>query len=93
MRHHRHPVVEAVVFAAALLLATFVGRELWRRRAPEVPVAPEPVLIHEAAIPTQMPLPPAAGIRRTETAVGMVPPIKLSRVQRRKPKTSVPAPK
>lgn len=93
---HRHPYVEAAVFGAALLLAAFVGRELWVRRAagaasrPPEPSRTEPI----ALTPERPPLPLRPSERRTETAVTGAPPIKLTRVQRRKPKTApVPAPR
>ncbi|MBI2387017.1 MAG: hypothetical protein HYV14_13575 [Elusimicrobia bacterium] len=94
-RQHRHPALEAAVFAAALLLAAFVGRELWLRRAaapsPEAPsAAAEPAALN----PDKPPLPSMTSPGRTETAVTAVPSIKLSRVQRRKPKpAAVPAPR
>jgi hypothetical protein len=90
-RQHRHPVLEAAVFAAALLLAGFVGRELWRRRAPEpeVPKAGFEDFVPDVAVnPTRPPLP---GRGRTETAVTTVPSVKLTRIVRRKEK-SVPVP-
>ena len=83
------------MFAAALLLAGFVGRELWRRRAPEAASTGFPVIEERAAAVPKAYMPPAgqpAG--RTETAVSAVPSIKLSRVQRSKSKkVSVPLPK
>lgn len=92
-RSKRHPVLETAVFAAALLLAAFIGRELWQRRAPAPPAEPEgmqPVALR----PDRPALPSASEPKRTETAVTGVPPIKLTRVQRRKPTAPVvPAPK
>ena len=92
-RQHRHPVLEAAVFAAALLLAAFVGRELWLRRA-AAPSAASSSAVPVALDPAKPPLPSKDPSGRTETAVTAVPSIKLSRVQRRKPKTApVPVPK
>jgi len=93
-RPHRHPVLETAVFTAALLLAVFIGRELWRRRGP-APVVADPAAVEPIALhPTYPPLPAAAKTSRTETAVSGVAPIKLTRVQRRRPKSGVvPAPK
>ena len=83
-------------FAAALLLTAFVGRELWLRRgavgadAKIEPSKTQPIVL----TPDRPPLPLRASERRTETAVIGVPPIKLTRVQRRRPKTApVPAPR
>lgn len=92
-RQHRHPYVEAAVFGAALLLAGFIARELWRRRPPPAPPAPPaPVDYRPVPLPPQ-PL-PQAGPGRTESAVTGVPPIKLHRVLRRPGKTEpVPAPR
>ncbi|MCM2303375.1 MAG: hypothetical protein NDJ72_01635 [Elusimicrobia bacterium] len=96
-RSKRHPVLETAVFAAALFLAAFVGRELWRRRGEAPRPSPEPSAAELKPAPlniTYPPLPSAAASGRTETAVAGVPPLKLTRVQRRKPKPSVvPAPK
>jgi hypothetical protein len=91
-RAHRHPYVEAAVYAAALLLAAFIGRELWARR--RVPPPEEPGVVAPAVLtPTRPPL-PGSTVKRTEQAVTAVAPIKLSRVRRLKPKTEpVPAPK
>lgn len=94
-RQHRHPALEAAVFAAALLLAAFVGRELWRRRA-AVPSAERPSGTAEPAVlnPAKPALPSGSPSARTETAVIGAPSIKLSRVQRRKPRAApVPVPK
>lgn len=90
---HRHPYVEAAVFGAALLLAAFIGRELWARRAPADPK--EPVITTPIVLtPERLPLPGKPTTGRTETAVTGAPPIKLSRVQRRRPKSApVPAPR
>lgn len=93
-KDHRHPVLEAVVFAAALLLAGFVGRELWRRRqaaqpGPEMSTVTGPVTPSAARPAT--PLPPRKGT--TEESVTSVPPLKLSRIQPRRKKPVVPAPK
>jgi len=95
-RSQRHPYVEAAVFAAALLLAAFIARELWARRQALPPVEDPPGKMQETLIlnPTRPPLPAPATGSRTEQAVSIVAPIKLSRVYRRKPKPSaVPAPK
>lgn len=94
-RQHRHPALEAAVFAAALLLSAFVGRELWRRRA-EAPPRAEPSGAAEPAVLNLVkpPLPSRYPSARTETAVAGAPSIRLSRVQRRKPKSApVPVPK
>jgi hypothetical protein len=96
-RSKRHPALETAVFAAALLLSAFIARELWHRRfaaqpppSAAVPAERQPAVLN----PTRPPLPVAASPRRTEVAVTGVAPIKLSRVQRRKPgPASVPAPK
>ncbi len=97
-RSHRHPALETAVFAAALLLAAFVGRELWRRRTvmapPEVEAGPQ----------TPAPLNPIrttyfgpAPAPRTVTAVMVPSPIKLRRVKPAKARLSkhdtVPLPK
>jgi hypothetical protein len=99
-RQHRHPYIETAVFAAALLLAAFIARELWSRRSPSVPPAGtssalDPAAQHPTVLhPTRPPLPPLVKTNRTEQAVTGVAPIKLTRVQRRKPKAAVvPAPK
>lgn len=94
-RQHRHPALEAAVFAAALLLAAFVGRELWRRRGAAASAAASASSAQPVALdPAKPPLPSKNPAGRTETAVIAVPSIKLSRVQRRKPKTApVPVPK
>jgi len=92
-RQKRHPVLETAVFAAALLLAAFIGRELWRRRAaPPAPVEPT-ASVPAVLNPTFPPLPVETPRRRTEMGVSAVPSLKLTRVQRRRPKTAVPAPK
>jgi len=93
-RQHRHPALEAAVFAAALLLSAFIGRELWLRRAAP-PSEPPPALSGPASLnPGKPPLPSKSAGGRTETAVTAVPPVKLSRVQRRKPRNGpVPVPK
>ncbi len=93
-RRNRHPALEAAVFAAAILLAAFIGRELWSRRV--VPaVSPEAAVMEPARlVPSYPPVPGSAVGGRTETAVTGVPPLKLTRVQRRKPRTAVvPPPK
>ena len=92
-RSKRHPVLETAVFAAALLLSAFIARELWQRRtAAPSPVVPETSVKRAAPLNiTYAPMPAPA--RRTEQAVTGVAPIKLTRVQRRKPKADpVPAP-
>ncbi|MCR4294339.1 MAG: hypothetical protein NUW21_02300 [Elusimicrobia bacterium] len=91
-RRNRHPVLEAAVFAAAILLAGFVGRELWKRR---VAPAPAPSVMEPAKLNLSYPPLPGTDLGgRTETAVTGVPPLKLTRVQRRKPRTAVvPPPK
>ncbi len=93
-RSHRHPYVEAAVFAAAAVLAAFIARELWLRRPPASPAAPpQPADIRAVALPPRPALEPASQAR-TETAVTGVAPIKLTRVQRRPRKTEpVPAPR
>lgn len=97
-RQHRHPALEAAVFAAALLLSAFVGRELWRRRAATAATAPaaassaaaEPAVLN----PEKPALPSKSPAVRTETAVIGAPSIRLSRVQRRKPRNApVPVPR
>lgn len=95
-RQNRHPALEAAVFAAALLLAAFVGRELWNRRRAEPPPAPPEASVMEPAKlnPSFPPLPGVETGGRTETAVTGVPPLKLTRVQRRTRKSAVvPPPK
>lgn len=82
------------MFAAALLMSAFIARELWHRRSPTLPerepAAAEPVALN----PGRPPLPAMGTPRRTEVAVTGVAPIKLTRVQRRKPKPdAVPAPR
>ncbi len=94
-RRKRHGAVETAVFAAALILAAFIGREVWKRRAP---AAAEPtqssVPVAAVLTPSFPPLPTGASRPRTETAVTSVPSLKLARVQRRPLKTvPVPAPK
>jgi len=93
-RSKRHPAIETAVFAAALLLSAFIARELWQRRS----AAPSPAALEtpvRRAAPLNISYPPAAvPAHRTEQAVTGVAPIKLTRVQRRKPKPdAVPAPK
>ncbi|MDD5302392.1 MAG: hypothetical protein PHS14_04710 [Elusimicrobia bacterium] len=90
----RHPALEAAVFAAALLLSAFIARELWRRRSPAQP-APDTAVMRPIELNlTRPPLPLEDSPRRTEAAVTGVAPIKLTRVQRRKPKpAAVPAPR
>lgn len=95
-RRNRHPALEAAVFAAALLLAAFVGRELWLRRgALSATAAPEASVMEPATLnPSYPALPGSETGGRTETAVTGVPPLKLTRVQRRKTKAAVvPPPK
>jgi len=91
-RRKRHSAVETAVFAAALLLAAFIGREAWKRRAPAAP-EPAPLTAHEPAVltPSFPPLPAGAARPRTETAVTAVPSLKLTRVQRR-PRKTAPVP-
>ena len=93
-RAQRHPAVETAVFAAALLLAAFIARELWLRRAATAS-APEAAAMRPAVLnPTFPPLPTAETGHHTETAVTSVAPIKLVRAQQRKSRpASVPAPK
>lgn len=93
-RSQRHPALEIAVFAAALLLSAFIARELWLRRA-SGPKEPEAAAMQPAVLNLSYPpLPVAETGHHTETAVTSVAPIKLSRVQRRKPKPeAVPAPK
>ncbi len=93
-RQQRHPALETAVFAAALLLSAFIARELWMRRSSARP-APETTSIQPAALNlTRPPLPLMSPGGRTEQAVTGVAPIKLTRVQRRKPKLdAVPIPK
>ena len=94
-RQHRHPIVETAVFAAAVLLAAFIARELWSRRGALRPDAPAAQAVRPVELnPTFPPLPVSSQSPRTETAVTGVPSIKLSRVQNRRPKPSaVPAPR
>lgn len=93
-RKHRHPALETAVFAAALLLAAFIGRELWLRRPAARPV-PAAASVQALALDVSFPPSPRAETaRRTETAVTGVAPIKLTRVARPKPGTkTVPAPR
>ena len=80
------------MFAAALLLAAFIARELWSRRGPAL-TAPEARVMPAALNVTRPPLPAAQSGPRTEQAVSGVAPIKLTRVQRAKPKAvAVPVP-
>ena len=92
-RAHRHPALETAVFAAALLLAAFVARELWIRRAPAAPKSGPPAA---GAVPLNPERPPAPGAvpgGKTERAVTKVPALRLTRIQRPKPKpAAVPAP-
>ena len=94
-RRKRHTAVEAAVFAAALILAAFIGREAWKRRAP---AAAEPIQssvpVPAVLTPTFPPMPTGTNRPRTEMGVTAVPSLKLARVQRRPLKTvPVPAPK
>lgn len=94
-RSKRHPVVESAVFAAALILAAFIGREFWKRRAPAAiePLTPA-VVVPAVLTPTFPPLPTGARRPRTESAVSAVPSLKLTRVRRRaREPVAVPAPK
>jgi len=92
-RQHRHPAVETAVFAAALLLAAFIARELWVRRAAAAP-EPEKVTMPAVLEISYPPLPQKATEQRTEQAVSGVAPIKLTRMQPRKQKLApVPAPR
>lgn len=97
-RPHRHPALETAVFAAALLLAAFVGRELWRRRAamasPAVETGPQtPAPLN----PTRTTYFGPAPAPRAVTAVMVPSPIKLTRVKPVKARLSkhdtVPPPK
>lgn len=95
-RRDRHPVLETVVFAAALLLAAFVGRELWNRRGPAAAAsAPQPSAMEPVKLNPSYPSPAVPGSGgRTEAAVTGVAPLKLTRVQRRRARTAVvPPPK
>jgi|CXWL01.1.fsa_nt_gi hypothetical protein len=87
-RRGRHPAFEIAVFAAALLLAVFIGRELWRRgRSVPPPVA--------AADSEQADEPASSGVASgaPERSVSSVPRVRLTRIERRKPKPrAVPAP-
>ncbi len=83
----RHPAFEIAVFAAALLLAVFVARELWRRHqsAPPAAAAANP--------PAADPKPSRVAIGTSERSVSSVPRVRLTRIERRKPKPrAVPAP-
>lgn len=93
-RSRRHPYIETAVFAAALLLAAFIARELWIRRPPALAEPGEPVLRAAVLAVSYPPLPGTEPARRTEQAVTGVAPVKLARVQRTKPKPrAVPAPR
>ncbi len=82
------------MFAAALLLSAFIARELWRRRGAPSSVAGTEVQRPVALNLTRPPLPSTSPGGRTETAVTGVAPIKLTRVQRRKPKPApIPVPR
>ena len=75
------------------MLAAFIARELWMRRA-AVYREPEAVVVPAVLNPTFPPLPKVEKGHLTEVAVMSVAPIKLSRVQPRKPRPEpVPAPK
>lgn len=91
LRPRRRPALETAVFAAALVLAAFIARELWVRQSPvTVTTSVQPAALN----PAFPPLPLTAPAHRTEHAVAGVASIKLTRVQRRKPKPAVvPAPK
>ena len=82
------------MFAAALLLAAFIVRELWSRRTP-APVEPETTATSPAAlIPIRPPLPVPLKRVRTETSVRGVPSLKLTRIVPSKQKVVVvPLPK
>jgi hypothetical protein len=87
----RHPALEAGVIAAALLLAAFVGRELWRRRS--APSAAPPIAVAEpsadAALqpgPTPMPEPKA------EISVSGGVPFRAGRIVRVKRRADAPPP-
>lgn len=93
-RRHRHPVLEAAVFAAVLLLAAFVGRELWKRRAAALPPPVAPA--NEPFMPTAIPAVPVRGApveSFTERGTSYVPGIRLSRPPKpRRRRTTPPAP-
>jgi hypothetical protein len=94
----RHPVLEAGVIVAALLLAAFVGRELWKRRAAESAAAERPIEAPEAspgsigvaAIAERPPAPSLEPRARAAVAVGL--PFKATRVERPKPRRAAPPP-
>ncbi|MBI4062279.1 MAG: hypothetical protein HY403_12725 [Elusimicrobia bacterium] len=89
----RHPAFEAAVFAAALLLAAIIVRELWRRPA-VAPPAPEASAEPAAPVAFRPPLPEGLTAPRAELAASEVAPIKLTRIQRPRPKpAAVPAPR
>lgn len=86
----RHPALETAVFAAALLLSAFVARELWRRHGSAPSAAPAAVRPEPAPAPS-----PAAGgkVYAMERAVTSVPSMRITRIERRKPRPApVPAP-
>lgn len=93
-RRERHPVLEAAVFAAALLLAGFIARELWARRPQPAPVEPQassavPVPLNPARPGVSKPIvqgPP----ERAATKVGR---IRGAKPGTRRRKTDVPPPK
>lgn len=87
---HRHPVLEAAVFAAALLLSAFVARELWRRRPVPRPATGSEIVPPIVLSPSHPALTREEERRRTETGVNSVAPIKLSRVQPPKHRDAVP---
>ena len=83
----RHPAFEIAVFAAALFLTVFVARELWRRYHSAPPAA-------AVSVPSDAdPQPSGVEIGTTERSVSSVPRVRLTRIERRKPKPrAVPAP-
>jgi hypothetical protein len=93
-RSNRHPLLETAVFAAALILAAFVARELWRRRSavPESPLSAAAPAATAAAEPMDPPASEAGS--PTEKAVGGLAPLKRSPAGRRRPRPAVvPAPR
>ena len=82
-------IVETAVFAAAILLAGFLARELWLRRrpapAPEAPAAPAVAAPVRPAWPKPAP--------QAEVGTAGSPPVRMTRIEKRRPKTSVPSPR
>lgn len=75
------------------MLLVFIARELWLRR-PTAPVESSAAVIQPFVVNAIIPPPPqAVSASRTVVGVTGVAPIRLTRIPRRKPKTTVvPAP-